>query len=103
MRKQHRHFTDEQRREILREVEEHGLAITLRKHGIYAKSIYRWRERFAGQDGQPERRLNTPEEQELRRLRMENQQLKEIIAEKELALRIKDSLLKKTSSRGKTD
>ena len=33
-------LTDEQKQHILREVEEHGLAVTCRKHKVYAKSIY---------------------------------------------------------------
>lgn len=96
-------FTAEQRLAILKEVEEHGLAVTLRKHGLYAKSIYTWREKLQGVDHTPATRKRSVDEQELRRLRQENQQLKELLAEKELALRVKDSLLKKTTSRERTD
>jgi hypothetical protein len=43
---------------------------------------------------------NVPkEDRETHRLRLENQALKEMIAEQALALRIKDSLLKKTELR----
>jgi len=41
------------------------------------------------------------EDPELRRLRQENQQLKEVVAEKELIIRVKDALLKKSTSRGR--
>lgn len=98
----YRRYTDEQRLVILQEVEEHGLAVTLRKHSLYAKSIYQWRERLQAVS-QHEARKRSAEELEIRRLQAEVQQLKEIVAEKEMALRIKDSLLKKTASRGRTD
>lgn len=97
-----RRFTDEQRLVILQEVEENGLAVTLRKHSMYAKTIYQWKERLQ-QFAQHERGKRSTEELEIRRLQAEVQQLKEIVAEKEMALRIKDSLLKKTAFRGRTD
>jgi hypothetical protein len=39
---------------------------------------------------------------QVKRLLLENQRLKQLLAEKELALNIKDELLKKTTSRGRT-
>jgi transposase-like protein len=93
-----RRFTEDERRAILKEVDDHGLSITIRKHGISASHIYSWRKRT-----ESDAAFNTALEAELRRLRQENQQLKEMVAEKELFIRIKDSLLKKTLSRGKTD
>ena len=94
-------FTDEQKQLILREVEEHGLAVTLRRHGLNARSIYRWREKLQNPDRRLEERKRAPDDADLRRLRQKNQQLKELIAEKELAIRIKDALLKKKTSRGR--
>ena len=97
-----RRFTDEQRLVILHEVEENGLAVTLRKYSMYAKTIYQWKERLQ-QVSQHERGKRSAEELEIRRLQAEVQQIKEIVAEKEMALRIKDALLKKTAFRGRTD
>ena len=88
-------FTDEQKQLILKEAEEHGLAVTIRKHGIYARSIYRWQEKFRNPERRAEEQKRALDDAELRGLRQENQQLKELIAEKELAIRIKDALLKK--------
>lgn len=89
-----RRFTDDEKRLILREIEENGLAVTLRKHSIYAKSIYQWQEKFRDEPRARMKKGVLVDEADLRRLRMENLQLKEIVAEKELALRIKDALLK---------
>lgn len=88
-------FTDEQKLKILHEVEEHGLAVTLRKHKLYAKSIYRWREKLQTTDRVVEEPKRAIDDAEMKRLRQENQQLKELVAEKELTIRIKDALLKK--------
>jgi len=98
----HRRYTEDEKRIILKEVEEHGLGVTVRKHGVTAKTVYRWRERMQGsvQRKSLQETVNTAE---MRRLQGEVQQLKEIVAEKELALRIKDSLLKKTLLRGRTE
>lgn len=93
-------LTDEQKQHILREVEEHGLAVTCRKHKVYAKSIYQWRVKFRDVDHVDDSKRVT-EDPELRRLRQENQQLKEVVAEKELIIRVKDALLKKSTSRGR--
>lgn len=46
-------YTDEQRLAILKELEEHGLSVTLRKHGLYAKSIYLWREKLQNAEHSP--------------------------------------------------
>lgn len=87
-------FTNEQKLKILQEIEEHGLAVTLRKHKLYAKSIYRWREKLQGSGRATEHPKRAPNDAEVRQLRQENQQLKELVAEKELVIRIKDALLK---------
>ena len=68
----YRRYMDEQRLVILQAVEGHGLAVS--QHESHKRSA---------------------EVLGIRRLQAEVQQFKEIVAEKEMALRIKDSLLKK--------
>ncbi|MBU3679886.1 MAG: transposase [Candidatus Kapabacteria bacterium] len=92
-------YTEEQRRAILKEADENGVAVTVRKYGIATSMIYKWRDRVA--KGSPKASRET--EHELQRLRQEVRLLKELVAEKELALRIKDSLLKKTLPRGSSE
>ncbi len=91
-----RTFTAEQKLAILKEVETEGVTPTIRKHAIYAKMIYRWKEQLAigGKTALSKSYHRT--DPELRRLQLENLRLKTIIAEKELALQIKEELLKKT-------
>lgn len=92
-------YTDEQRQAILKEADESGVAVTVRKYGIAKSMIYKWRDRLA--QGSP--KASRESEQELQRLRQEVRLLKELVAEKELAIRIKDSLLKKTLLRGSSE
>lgn len=92
-------FTEEQRLAILKEADEHGVAVTVRKYGLVASMIYKWRDRIA----KDAPHANREAEMELRRLQQEIRQLKELVAEKELAIRIKDSLLKKTLFHGSSE
>lgn len=81
---------------IIREVERCGLLETTRQHQIAASTYYKWKEKYDlyGEDGLKEayRRIDP----ELKRLQIENLRLKQLLADKELALQIKDELLKKT-------
>lgn len=96
-----RKFSVEEKLTILKEAEANGITQTIRRHGIYAKMLYRWREQLetGGREGlKPYQRVDP----ELRRLQLENLALKKLVAEKELALAVKEELLKKTQSRNKT-
>ena len=74
-----------------------GVLETARKHHLHYQTLKNWVDAFAlqGKVGL-ERKLEKPDP-ELKRLYVENEQLKLILAEKELELRIKNDLLKKTS------
>lgn len=97
-----RTWTAQQKLAILREAETLGVTETIRKHQIYATTLYDWRKRYdtGGENG-----LELSHERvdpEVRRLQEENLRLKELVAEKELVIRIKDDLLKKTEARRKS-
>ncbi len=92
-----RKWSKETKLAILAEAERNGIAQTSRKHGVAASQVHEWKKKFqllgeAGLTGYVHK-----EDPELHRLRVEIQSLKEIVAEKELAIRIKDSLLKNIS------
>jgi putative transposase len=92
-----RKFTVEQKLAILKEAETEGMTPTLRKHNIYGNTIYRWREQLEtrGKEGlKPYQRIDP----EIKRLQLENLALKKLVADKELAIAVKDALLKKTMS-----
>lgn len=92
-------FTEQQRLVILKEADENGVAVTVRKYGLAASMIYKWRDRLAKGSHKTSREV----EQELHRLKQEIRLLKELVAEKELTIRIKDSLLKKTLFLGSSE
>lgn len=91
-----RTFTQAEKLKILKEAGEHGVKMTLEKHGIYPVTFYSWRKKFQEMGEEGLRRGATPAQiKRIRELEKENQKLKEIVAEKELEGRLKDELLKK--------
>lgn len=102
MSKHRRNWSVDEKEKIVLFSVEHGISEASREFGVSTVSIYKWKEKFdqLGKDG-----LNpgatTSLERELRELRRENQALKRIVADKELAIQVKDSLLKKSQSQKK--
>ena len=82
-------FTEEQIIAVLKEAEA-GMkpADLVRKHGITAATFYRWRSKYGGMEVNEAKRLRQVEE--------ENRQLKAMVAEQALDIRmLKDVLSKK--------
>lgn len=81
---------------ILQEVKVNGVTETLRKHEIHYGTYYSWKQKFEiqGESGLEQgRQQSNPE---IKRLQIENMRLKQLLADKELALMVKEELLKKT-------
>lgn len=95
-------WTAEEKLAFIQEVEREGVVATCRKYGIYASVYYQWKRRYdaLGIEGLSSRRSREPE---FERLVRENQRLKQLVADKELELSIKESLLKKTLRRKKRE
>lgn len=94
--KKKRVFSSEQKMEVLREVEQHGMVATCRKYEIAQSLYYQWKRKFDqhGIDGlQGQYYRVDPEKRELEK---ENERLKKIIAKQALELEVKSELLKKT-------
>lgn len=82
-------FTEEQIIGILKE-NEAGVRVQdlVRRHGVSMQTIYRWKSRFGGMDVSDAKRLKA--------LELENNQLKRLVADKELdILGLKAALSKK--------
>ena len=90
--------SDEKEKIVLHSIQ-HGVSKTSREFGVPTVSIYSWKEKLEqlGKNGLQSGAM-TDSERELKLLRRENEALKRIVAEKELAIQIKDSLLKKSQS-----
>ena len=88
--------TKEEKEKILLEINRLGVVAGCRRCGIDPRTYYNWLEKYqahglAGlEDGRGRKSEAT-----LRRLEKENKVLKELLAEKELELKMKDELLKK--------
>ncbi len=83
--------------EILQYYKIHGLSRTVREFHVSSTAVYKWQNILDdhGPEGL-ENKHRIKGNAELDRLRRENRELKAIVAEKELALRIKTELLKKS-------
>ena len=93
---QKRKFTKEQKLQIIDEASLQGVQATLDKHGLYPTTYYSWKKKFETMGEAGFRHGMTPEHlKEIKRLEKENEQLKLLLAEKELEGRLKDELLKK--------
>lgn len=94
-----RKWSQKEKEEVLLYVDEHGVSKASREYNVSTATIYNWKNKFdeLGSDGL-ESGAKTAMERELAQLKRENSELKKIVAEKELSIRVKDSLLKKNAS-----
>ena len=92
-----RKWTKEEKLSILKEVEQEGLQVTLRKHGIYPSTYYTWRRKLQdqGEAGFDEASRRRKDGQYVRQLEDEVSLLKEMLADREMEIALKDELLKK--------
>ncbi|MCW3093098.1 MAG: transposase [Ferruginibacter sp.] len=88
----------QEKQRILEESKTLGLVETARKYEISYQALKNWQGIYAisGLEGLAAGAVKVSPE--LKRLQLENQRLKELVADKELELKIKNELLKKTSS-----
>lgn len=95
-------WNQKDKEEILLYADEHGVSRASREFNVSTATIYNWKRRFQelGSEGL-ESGAKTAIERELSQLKRENNELKKMVAEKELALRVKDSLLKKKRAQKK--
>ncbi|MFV0387732.1 MAG: transposase [Pyrinomonadaceae bacterium] len=101
MKKHRKRWSVEEKLEILSFYGRWGAAKAAREFEVSTASIFKWRKAFEerGQEGLENRRLDGTGSAELKKLRRENEQLKKLVAEKELRLRIQEELLKKSRQR----
>lgn len=95
MGKHQKSWNQAEKLEIINFHKEHGAVKASKEYNVSTGTIYRWVELFQ-EDGRIKTSSDSlAKDKEIARLKREIQVFKEIIAEKELELRIKDSLLKK--------
>lgn len=92
-----RKWSRQEKLAILEEVEKVGLQETLRKHGVYPSTYYGWRKRYeaSGEAGLGQQARQCAGSRRIRELEDEVSLLKELVANKEMELALRDELLKK--------
>jgi putative transposase len=92
-----RNWSKAEKLAILEEVKTAGLQVTLRKHGIYPATYYGWRNKFAesGEAGLEPQERRRVDGKRIRALEDEVSLLKELLANKEMEIALRDDLLKK--------
>lgn len=87
-----RHWTADEKIKILLEAEKEGITATIRKHGIYSNTFYQWKKKYDAGGKEALASKHHKIDPEVKCLQKENKQLKEMFAEKGLALTIKEKL-----------
>lgn len=100
--KKKRQWSPEEKEKIIEDIQNLGVVAGCRKHDIYATTYYDWLARYEtnGLKGLQDRRSVNVDRQ-LKQQEKEIKLLKEIIAEKELKIKMQEELLKKKMSASK--
>jgi putative transposase len=97
MRERKRRWTAETKLNLIREIEASGSVIeTCKKFGVDPSMYYKWKRAYdsGGIDGL--QRKSSKGDPEIRRLQADNEKLKKLLAEKELAISMLQDVIKKT-------
>lgn len=92
-----RTWTKEEKISILKEAEGSGVEVTLRKHGLYPATFYSWKlkAREGGPEGLLRSKRTTKDSNYIKRLEDELSLAKQLMAEKDIEIALRDDLLKK--------
>lgn len=98
MTKHKKRWSAPEKLEIINYYKLHGATKASREFNVSVGSIYKWREAYEseGASGLSKSKKEDSALIENRRLKRENDELKKLVAEKELRLRIQDEMLKKS-------
>lgn len=95
--KTRRTFTYQEKMSVITDAQTLGVSQAIRKHEISIGTYYNWKRKF---DVEGEIGLKTTHQRidpALKQLQQENLRLKQLLADKELAIMIQQELLKKTT------
>jgi putative transposase len=73
-------FSEEQMVKILREADKVPIAEVAKKHGVSEQTLYAWRKKYG--------QLEATDVRQLRGLQRENERLKKMVAERDLAIEV---------------
>ncbi len=92
-----RSWTKEEKVKILREAKKNGVEVTIRKYEVYPSTYYSWRKKYliGGEDAVDDTASRRKDKEYIRQIEDEMALLKQLLAERDLELALKDDLLKK--------
>jgi putative transposase len=92
-----RTWTKEEKLAIVREAELEGVEVTIRKYSLYPSTLYSWKAKYA--DGGPENlarsKRTIKDSNYIKRIEDELSLAKQLMAEKDIEIALRDELLKK--------
>jgi putative transposase len=96
MNKSRKKWSTQEKLEVLINSQKEGVTRTSRQYGISTTMIYNWQRKYEeeGESGLMSKK-SQKDDMEKNRLLRENRELKAMVAEKEMQLRIQDALIKK--------
>jgi putative transposase len=80
---------------IIEESKIHGSLITARKHGVGYSTLMRWKQEYELGGEKSLKSTSSLSDQEVKKMLLENKRLKELVADKELQIKIQLELIKK--------
>lgn len=92
-----RSWTREEKLKILQESEQSGVELTLRKYGLYPSTLYSWKKKMSqsGVSGLDRSGRTRKDSAYIKRLEDELSLAKQLMAEKDIEIALRDELLKK--------
>jgi len=84
-------FTDQEKLSIIAEAQKNSVKVTLEKYDLYPATYYYWKKQLKLSSPSDDKELRS----RIKTLEKENSALKELLAETQLASKLKDDLLKK--------
>lgn len=92
-----RRWSKEEKLAILKEAEQNGVEVTLRKRGIYPSTYYSWRKKYQleGAAGFADQARRRKDHRYIRQLEDELSLVKQLLAERDVEIALRDELLKK--------
>ena len=96
MAKERRQWSEQQKLQIIQEVEVNGLVFVLRKYDLSQSLFHKWKRRFNAEGVVGLANHYPKVDPEKRRLKQEIKQLRELVGELSLEFKFKDEHLKKT-------
>jgi putative transposase len=90
-------WSKEEKLAILKEASEKGVEVTIRLYGIYPSTFYTWRKKYQleGEAGFADQARKRKDQQYIRQLEDEVGLLKQLLAERDIEVALRDELLKK--------